>query len=796
MQLLPDAIRDGQTEFSTQPSYGLGIRTFGAPAAPTGITYGSLDWNRLWTGFYDGPTYTGYMVFNISVKTIGEIVGPQVCCTYAGTLIIIDINDVVHRYTNPGPDTDFSDWLGADTSDFVAETYYPNNGGLDACKIKSEIIQARGGFTPAFRISVDDGVSFGSNSPTFNDGLWTDLATPDYEQSGAIPQTTCMWVRVAYKYNSDDVAILGVCGGTNALVMWTRINGTWSGAPLPVPVGTYDQSPYTVAPSCPRLWLIGGTVPVLCSAELTYVPYGDGTGDWFVPMTVKDEGKDEDGAGSGNVHFRTMWAAFGNGGVFDYGQWYFNQALDVGGGNSGLKISDAYEEITSFGDFSYFNGGGIGTDITEKLKELENVTLTRSLGDWVPNGRMPTAGLTGEQAIAADMAAVNKNPSKFSAPAPWYEYAGDKQTVTYTPDLKANRLFNMLARQGNAVGQRIRTTTQTDPGYDYSAPEASPTNGLTRGMAWYGYDAEIPLAAGMQGYHYTQYIPGFGLIWEGSQIDKLLFYVMREDMTVKEAVFYKAYGLKAPYAMQMVYNDDYIFGVSGSYVYSAPKPKYWTVPTAGAGAGATTLSITREEILQVNVTEGVHTAADVELVLVNNTGKYAAPGTGAIANLKADSLVKVYGGLYSGGTEYLSEINEYFIYNYGYGRQDNLATFHIYCIDGWGKLEGYTFPNPVHFNELEYNPLYPTTRYNAYQIIEEIVNAIGCTLEYESRSRFITEFYPRLDIKTGTIGASIVRQLLSGKITDKLRFRGTRGILKNPLEGDDPVAHMLFPKYT
>jgi hypothetical protein len=334
----------------------------------------------------------------------------------------------------------------------------------------------------------------------------------------------------------------------------------------------------------------------------------------------------------------------------------------------------------------------------------------------------------------------------------------------------------------------------TDPNFAWGhvGDDIIPNQSYVGYATFYG-NALIPSATGMQGYAYTCYIPEFGLIWEATQTNKILFYLMRDDMTVKEAVFYKAFGMKAPYAMKMVYNDDYIFGVSGSYIYYAPRPKYWTVPTAGAGAGAETSYITREYIPEVSITEGLHASANVEITLLNNDSKFDTP---LDYNIAPGNLIKVYGGLYKAGTEYLNEINEYFISCDGYGRRDNLATYHIYCIDGWGKLEEYIFPNPIHFNEFEDNPLYPVPRYSAYEIIEKILNAIGCTLEKRSMSNFINEFYPRYEIKTGTVGASIVRDILSGKVTDKLIFRGTKGILIDPKKNDEPTAHMIFPKYS
>ena len=110
MKILEDAIRTEQAKFNNKPVAKLGIRTFQEPITDEHIVYGSLNWNKIWTGMYsiDADPFAWCRPFTgVKNPPGGDNIGPACCCTWRGTLLVLDANSTLHRYPNAGPDTDF-----------------------------------------------------------------------------------------------------------------------------------------------------------------------------------------------------------------------------------------------------------------------------------------------------------------------------------------------------------------------------------------------------------------------------------------------------------------------------------------------------------------------------------------------------------------------------------------------------------------------------------------------------------------------------------------------------------------
>jgi len=90
------------------------------------------------------------------------------------------------------------------------------------------------------------------------------------------------------------------------------------------------------------------------------------------------------------------------------------------------------------------------------------------------------------------------------------------------------------------------------------------------------------------------------------------------------------------------------------------------------------------------------------------------------------------------------------------------------------------------------SPRYEYGQLTAYEIIELLVQAIGGTLTYESRSSKATSFYPCLDVKSGQTAASVLNMILD-IIPDKIRWYGNDAVMYYPQATDSPVYYYRGP---
>jgi len=90
-------------------------------------------------------------------------------------------------------------------------------------------------------------------------------------------------------------------------------------------------------------------------------------------------------------------------------------------------------------------------------------------------------------------------------------------------------------------------------------------------------------------------------------------------------------------------------------------------------------------------------------------------------------------------------------------------------------------------------PTYGYTRKTVYDIISDIVGAIGGTLSYESLSSEITTLYPRLEVTAGRTGLEVLDQLLQ-LVPDKIKWFGNDAVLYYPRTTDSPIYYYKGPE--
>jgi len=231
-------------------------------------------------------------------------------------------------------------------------------------------------------------------------------------------------------------------------------------------------------------------------------------------------------------------------------------------------------------------------------------------------------------------------------------------------------------------------------------------------------------------------------------------------------------------------NSEYIWATQPNEVWRTPCPGSWTPPTPGSGAGD---KITIPVAKIARIAEAVDPEQQSELVveLDNSKGTYNSPGTGDLAVVKRGSRVNLHIGYKTPSGDQLSEASRYFIEAMDYKRDPNISSFIIRCIDAWGYLERYQFNKPVEWNVT-------SDGFTCYQLIEKVIQAVGGTLSYKSRSSLITSLYPKLEVASGESAASVLRQLL-GMVPDVIFFFGLDAYIVHPQDTDTAVYKYKFP---
>jgi hypothetical protein len=231
-------------------------------------------------------------------------------------------------------------------------------------------------------------------------------------------------------------------------------------------------------------------------------------------------------------------------------------------------------------------------------------------------------------------------------------------------------------------------------------------------------------------------------------------------------------------------NGEYIWATQANEVWRTPCPGSWSPPTTGSGPGDK-ITIPVSKIARIEEAVTPEQPSELVVELDNSKGTYNSPGTGSLAVVKRGARVNLHLGYKTTSGDQLSEASRYFIEAMEYCRDPNTAAFIMRCVDAWGLLGRYQFNKPVEWNV-------GSDDFTCYQLMEKVVQAIGGTLSYKSRSSLITSLYPRLDVGAGESAASVLKRLLN-LVPDVIYFFGLDGYIVHPQSGDTIVYKYKFP---
>lgn len=281
-------------------------------------------------------------------------------------------------------------------------------------------------------------------------------------------------------------------------------------------------------------------------------------------------------------------------------------------------------------------------------------------------------------------------------------------------------------------------------------------------------------------YSYLTKISNMPIVMSFYDNGKCHFIAQHENYDVDDGIFKEALAITTDYPIALTHNSTYLFGYNGNQIFVWPIPYPWEEPTAGSGAGGTEYSMTTD-VLGIKASCYGTIAGRMEVTLDNSASTYDSPGTGDLAGLARGSRVSLYLGFNINGVDTTSELQRYFIDSWYYGRNTNLATFTLVCIDAWGMLDNYKFGRRVRFNYLG-----AATTYSVYEMIETLVNTIGGTLSYSSRSTDITSIYPRIELEAGSTAGNLMRRLLI-LVPDTIVWYGNDATIVYPQDDDSAV---------
>jgi hypothetical protein len=175
-------------------------------------------------------------------------------------------------------------------------------------------------------------------------------------------------------------------------------------------------------------------------------------------------------------------------------------------------------------------------------------------------------------------------------------------------------------------------------------------------------------------------------------------------------------------------------------------------------------------------------------MLDNSKGAYNSIGSGSgslLASLKRGSQVRLSIG-YRTASDLLSVAGYYFIEAIEYSRKPGESLFVLHCVDTWAFLQLYRFNRPVEWN-------YASNEFTVYQLIEKVMQSVGGSLNYVSRSSDITGIYPRFDVRTGESGAGVLKRLFA-LVPDVIYFVGLTGYIVYPQASDPASYELRFPQ--
>jgi hypothetical protein len=287
---------------------------------------------------------------------------------------------------------------------------------------------------------------------------------------------------------------------------------------------------------------------------------------------------------------------------------------------------------------------------------------------------------------------------------------------------------------------------------------------------------------------FITYNSSLGTVFSFARSNSPWFYRLKAGTEFKDSNWNKAWPLDtiATQGLALACDGTYLYATAPNQVWRTALPGAWAPPTAGAGAG-TDYAIPNAHVLGVKEQVVALAPGNLTVTLDNSQGTYNSIGGGAasaIGKLKLGAQVTLSIGYYT-GSNLLSVAGKYYVEHLDYSRAPGQSHLIISAVDAWALLHRYAFNRAAEWNA-------GGDVSSVYAIASLIVQAVGGTLSYKSRSSDITGTYPRLTVNAGENGAAVLRQILS-LVPDVIFFVGLTGYIVYPQATDASTYELRFP---
>ena len=211
---------------------------------------------------------------------------------------------------------------------------------------------------------------------------------------------------------------------------------------------------------------------------------------------------------------------------------------------------------------------------------------------------------------------------------------------------------------------------------------------------------------------------------------------------------------------------------SASYVWLTCPSGVWRAPLA-----TQTLDLA-DDVISIR-SELEESSGKLAVELDNSSGKYAAPGNGALTLLQLGLRVDFKPGYRTTSGNEVSSGLSFTVEGYEHTVSGGKASLSLHAYDGWAALAKWRAHYQFRWNK-------ESEEMNVKQILEFILARSGIKLEVKSASDTITDFYPDFTIRPGNFGDTVVNQLL-GLVPDVIFIEGYKAYMVNPQSGDISV---------
>lgn len=235
------------------------------------------------------------------------------------------------------------------------------------------------------------------------------------------------------------------------------------------------------------------------------------------------------------------------------------------------------------------------------------------------------------------------------------------------------------------------------------------------------------------------------------------------------------------YGIALADDGTYLWGTRANAVYRSLIPgRGWINPNSPDEPSSGIAVIGMDDIYYLRMSTKAFSKGEIELHLENSDGTYdALPSLQMSLGNSLQVQIGYSDEIHSGRSE------KYFIDSIEHVSEPNMSKVIVRGSDLYNQLDLYKIPA-----QQEYN--FNSDDMAVYDIIEKLLNCLYSEIDYISRSTLITSLYPKITIKAGTTGLTLLKRLLD-LVPDFMIFYSNIGYVVYPQDTDAMTYEFIKP---